>query len=102
MRGLDTRRLCEMLESFKKTGVVVIKGFDLASEGSCVILEENKASLHKTFRDLFNDTTLQRAKKRTSEGVEEEEQSNYDNENQRHSSPVKCRRSSSARFKPRR
>ena len=31
--------------------------------------------MHKTFRDLFNDTKLQRAKKRTSKDVEEEEES---------------------------
>lgn len=61
---------------FQKIGVAVIKGFDLASEGSSVILKENKASWHKTCRDLFNDTKLQRAKKRTLEDVEEEEESN--------------------------
>ena len=84
---------------FSKIGVIVIKHLDVAGEDICTILNENRASWHKSCRDLFNDTKLQRAKKRAVEDVEEQ---NDDDENLSPTSLVKARRSSSVRYDPQR
>ena len=85
---------------FEKLGIVVIKQFDLTRQESSKILFDNKASWHKSCRDLFNDTKLQRTKKRTVADVEEEEDNDDDNRSKSPLSPVKSRISSSGCFNP--
>ena len=97
--GAGYNTLVRDAREFSKIGVTVIKHLDVAGEDICTILNENRASWHKSCRDLFNDTKLQRAKKRALEDVEDQ---NDGNENLSPTSPVKSRRSSSVHYDPQR
>lgn len=83
---------------FKKLGIAVTQ-VDVEIPGVEQTLTNNNASWHKSCRDLFNNTKLERAKKRKL--AESDEDENIVNEEPSRSSPVKSRRSSiNGRFYP--
>lgn len=91
----------QKVEEFKKLGINVTSCELPVDEGQGIEqkLLHNKASWHKLCRDLYNNTKLQRAKKRKLAEVAEEERSDEIVE-EIPSSPVKARRSSVGSYNP--
>ena len=83
------------VKEFKETGITVTQFLDETKHDIANVLLENKASWHKSCRDNYNSTKLQRAKqKRKQADVEEKEKGceAYGSETAK-SSPKKSRRS---------
>ena len=88
-------------KEFTNLGITVTSHLDVLSQGIEQILIDNKASWHKSCKDYFNTTKLERAKKRKLTEIKQEERNvNITNEESNPSSPVKARRSSSFRYDP--
>ena len=97
------RFLIRNTQEFKKLGINVISCELPLDENEAFeqTLLHNKASWHKSCRDLYNNTKLGRAKKRKLAEAAAEEIID-ETEEEIPSSPVKARRSSVERYNPQR
>ena len=84
------------MKEFKEIGITVTQFVDETKHNIENVLLENKASWHKSCRDNYNSTKLERAKnKRKQADVEEEEEKGCDADGSEtaQSNPIKSRRS---------
>ena len=83
------------MKEFKEIGITVTQFLDETKHDIENVLLENKACWHKSCRDNYNSTTLERAKKnRKQADVQEEEKvCDADGSETAQSSPIKSRHS---------
>lgn len=94
--GIGYSTFIKAVKEFKEIGITVTQFVDETKHDIENVLLENKASWHKSCRDNYNSTKLERAKNKSKQAdVEEEEEKGCDADGSEtaQSSPIKSRRS---------
>ena len=93
--GLGYSTFITAVKEFKEIGITVSQFLDETKHDIENVLLENKASWHKSCRDNYNSTKLERAKKKRKQAdiEEEEKECDADGSETAQSSPIKSRRS---------